>query len=338
MYKDGERMMAWVDRIADIKSIPDADRIVAYHVSGWWVVGLKDEYRIGDLVIYVSIDSWVPTNIAPFLSRGNEPKEYQGIKGERLKTIKLKKQISQGLLLPMSVISTEVVEGDNVAELLGIVKYEPYVSPQLAGMSRGNFPHQVQKTDEERVQNLTKQWADLRNINYEVTEKLEGTSLTAGLLNGDFIVCSRNINLKDTEGNVYWEVVKQYRIEEQLRQLGVDNIFIQGEIIGEGIQGNHYKLPGRKLFVFSIYDAGTGTYLPPDERMSMMKMLTTLEHVPVVDTGFVPGDMTIDDILARSDGPSALNHKVLREGLVYKSVGSGEHWKAVSNAYLMKYD
>lgn len=337
MYKDGERVMAWVDRITDVKSIPEADKIVAYHVGGWWVVGLKDEYQVNDLVVYVSVDSWVPHAIAPFLSRGNEPRVYQNIEGERLKTIKLKKQISQGLLLPLAIINTPVNEGDDVSELLNIVKYEQVVPAHLAGFSRGNFPHQIPKTDEERIQNLSRRWDELCNISYEVTEKLEGTSMTAGLLNNEFIVCSRNINLKETEGNTYWEQARINKIEENLRLHNMDNIIIQGEIIGEGIQENHYQLVGRKLFVFSVYDVTAGQYLLPEARKDLVKVLN-LTHVPMIEESFTPGSMSVDDILRRSDGPSMLNNKRLREGLVYKSNMSEHHWKAVSNAYLLKYD
>lgn len=99
MYKDGNRMMAWVSKIVDIKPIENADQIVAYRVGGWWVVDKKDAYSIGDMVVYVSIDSWVPNVLAPFLSKGKEPREYNGVRGERLRTVKLKKQLSQGLLL-----------------------------------------------------------------------------------------------------------------------------------------------------------------------------------------------------------------------------------------------
>ncbi|MDA3808653.1 MAG: hypothetical protein PF440_12170, partial [Thiomicrorhabdus sp.] len=106
-----ERKLASIVTILAIKPIPGADRIEAVQVKGWWVVAQKGEYSVGDLAVYCEIDSFIPTNLAPFLSKGKEPREFEGIKGERLRTIKLKKQVSQGLLLPLSVL-------DMVASLL----------------------------------------------------------------------------------------------------------------------------------------------------------------------------------------------------------------------------
>ena len=100
MYRDGERMMAWVATIDQVQNHPNADRLDLCRVGGWQVVTLRDEYKEGDRVIYISIDSWVPTEIAPFLSKGQEPRVYEGVKGERLRTIKLRGELSQGLILP----------------------------------------------------------------------------------------------------------------------------------------------------------------------------------------------------------------------------------------------
>jgi RNA ligase (TIGR02306 family) len=101
MYKNGERCMAWVAKIDEVTEIPNADAICAYRVGGWWVVDKKNAYNTGDLCVYVSIDSWVPHAVAPFLSKGQEPREFNGVKGERLRSIRLRGQISQGLLLKL---------------------------------------------------------------------------------------------------------------------------------------------------------------------------------------------------------------------------------------------
>lgn len=93
------RKLASIQRIEEIKDIENADAIQAYRVLGWWVVDRKGQHKVGDLVIYLEIDSWVPYELAPFLSKGQEPREYNGVKGERLRTIKLRGTTSQGLLL-----------------------------------------------------------------------------------------------------------------------------------------------------------------------------------------------------------------------------------------------
>lgn len=101
-----ERKLASIRRIVDVQPIPDADRIACYQVDGWKVVDSKDKYQVGDLVVYIECDAWVSTELAPFLSKGKEPRVYKGIPGERLRIQKFKKQVSQGLLLPLSVLWT----------------------------------------------------------------------------------------------------------------------------------------------------------------------------------------------------------------------------------------
>ena len=84
------RKLATIQCIAEVKTIENADKIVAYRINGWWVVDSKDKYQVGDVVVYCEPDSWVPHELAPFLSKGKEPREFEGVKGERLRTQKFK--------------------------------------------------------------------------------------------------------------------------------------------------------------------------------------------------------------------------------------------------------
>lgn len=93
------RKLATIRTIEEIKPIEGADAIEAARVDGWWVVIKKGEYAVGATVIYLEIDSWVPQELAPFLVKGAIPREYNGVKGERLRTIRLRGTLSQGLLL-----------------------------------------------------------------------------------------------------------------------------------------------------------------------------------------------------------------------------------------------
>ena len=94
-----ERKMATIRKISAIESIPEADRICTYVIDGWKVVDTIGKYNVGDLVVYCEIDSFIPNSIAPFLTAPDRsPKEYLGVKGERLKTKKLRGVISQGLM------------------------------------------------------------------------------------------------------------------------------------------------------------------------------------------------------------------------------------------------
>lgn len=93
------RKMASIRKIDAIGPIEGADAIEVATLGGWKVVVKKNEFNVGDLAVYCEIDSWIPTEIAPFLSKGKEPREYNGVKGERLRTVKLRGTLSQGLLL-----------------------------------------------------------------------------------------------------------------------------------------------------------------------------------------------------------------------------------------------
>jgi RNA ligase (TIGR02306 family) len=343
------RKLASIQKIIDIQPIIDADAIEVATINSWRVVVKKGEFNVGDLVIYCEVDSWVPHSLAPFLSKGQEPREYDGIKGERLRTDKLRGQISQGLILPRSILPplppqsfdnmpTFISEGDDVSERLGIVKYEPPVPACLAGTVKGAWPSSIPKTDEERIQNLTNEWPVLSQYVYEVTEKLEGSSMSVGMVGGEFFVGSRNLNLKETEGNTLWAMARKYDLEAKMRGF-VKNTLFQGEVIGEGIQGNHYGIKGQDFYVFAVYDIGLGQYLSPTLRQAMCAA-HGLKHVPVVaERRDLGKDLTldIDFVLKMSDGKSAINPKVLREGLVYKRVDGQEHWKAVSDEYLLKH-
>lgn len=337
------RKLASVQKIAEIRPIEGADAIEAARINGWWVVVKKQEFKVGDLCIYIEVDSWVPTELAPFLSKGQPPREYEGVKGERLRTVRLRKQISQGLILPTtSWIDNHCAEGDDLTEYLNIKKYEPPVPACLAGVVKGPFPSSIPKTDEERIQNLAVEWPLIRLLHVEVTEKLEGSSMTVALLDYDFIVCSRNLNLRESEGNTFWKVARQLEIEEKMRAMNLNNYAIQGELVGEGVEGNHYGIKGHRMYVYTIYDITRGEYVDPARRLMMIDELG-LSHVPVLGTfpmsvigdGF--GMSPIENVLKYADGDSLVNPDKLREGVVFKSIDSQEHFKAVSNDYLLKH-
>jgi len=327
------RKMATVRKIDDIRPIENADAIEVAVVGGWKVVVKKGEFNVGDFAVYCEIDSWIPTELAPFLSKGKEPREFEGIKGERLRTVKLRGQLSQGLLLPWTVGG----EGDDLSETLGIIKWEKPMNAQLAGMARGNFPALIPKTDQERAQNLKKEIeiASDDGLLFEVTEKLEGSSMTVYQIGGEFGVCSRNLDLKETEGNAFWATARKEDIEGKMKRLDAQWDFaIQGELIGPGIQGNIYKLTQPEFRVFDVYDIMAGAYLDPAHRRAVVAALGLL-HVPIITDGKDLGVGSIDEILQWAEDRSLLNPTVEREGIVFKECNGGMSFKAISNKYLL---
>ena len=335
------RKMASIRAIDNIKPIEGADAIECAMIGGWSVVVKKGEFEVGQLAVYCEIDSWIPTELAPFLSKGKEPREFEGIKGERLRTVKLRGQLSQGLLLPLEPtcanIASELFEGLDVSFPLNIIKWERPMNAQLAGMARGNFPSLIPKTDQERVQNLTKEINNAieSRLRFEVTEKLEGSSMTVYMIHGEFGVCSRNLDLKETEGNSFWSTARRDDIEAKMRAVDEHWDFaIQGELIGPGIQGNIYKLSKPEFRVFDVYNIQTGGYLDPEARRALIDRMGLL-HVPVLTTFMMA--IPVADLLTLADGKSVMGDITgpWREGLVFKEANGGMSFKAISNKYLL---
>ncbi len=328
------RQLATLQLIDEINPIPDADAIEVATVNGWKVVVKKNEFKAGDKIVFLEIDSWVPHTLAPFLSK-NEPREYQGVKGEKLRTVKLRGQISQGLILPTSVLPDADLEiGSNVTETLGITKWEAPVSAQLAGMSLGSFPSFLIKTDEERVQNLKKYWHNFVGLTFNVHEKLDGSSCTVYRKDGEFGVCSRNLDLKQTENNSFWRVA----LENKLDELLPDNLCIQGELVGPGIQKNIYALPNLRLYVFNVFDIVACKYLEVDKAKEIAEGLG-LTWVPFHSNHTITEHDTVESLLAMAEGGSVLNSKTEREGLVWRFDGEERiSFKTISNKFLLKHN
>lgn len=334
------RKLASVRRISALQPIEGADKIECAIVDGWTVVVKKGEFNPGDLCVYLEIDSWVPHTVAPFLTKpGHVPKEFNGIQGQRLKTIKLKGQLSQGLVLPYSFDGSHQ-ENDDVTEVLGIQKWEKPLAACLAGVARGNFPSAIPKTDQERIQNLGRsleKWITEEDGVWEVTEKLDGSSCTFYLdKEGVFHVCSRNLDLVRTEANAFWKMAIDLNIEEKMRGAELEGVAIQGELLGWNIQGNNYGLnEGEyRFYVFDMYETYSNTYSPFDIRLDIANVFG-LDHSPVVHVGRLP-ENSVQNLLTMAEGPSMINPSAEREGLVFKNQrDTSVSFKAISNKWLL---
>jgi len=333
-----ERKLASIRRISDIQPIEGADMIELAIVDGWKVVVAKEVgHRINDLVVYCEIDSFLPIKEEFEFLRKSSFKKMGDQEGFRLKTIRLRGQVSQGLILPMSIFAlypSNPTEGDDVTEALGIVKYEPPIPAELAGKVKGLFPSFIRKTDEERIQNLASEYDEMRKHTYYVTEKLDGSSATFYYNNGEFGVCSRNLELLETEGNTFWKVARELDLENKMREYGENaNISIQGELIGESVQGNPYKIKGQTVRFFNLFHIDLQEY----DSLSLFQSLVTelgIETVPVLDTHFHLPD-TIDELLKMADGKSELNPNFDREGIVIRSLDRKISFKVISNKFLL---
>lgn len=334
------RKLASIRKIDRIDPIKDADAIEVATLGGWKVVIRKGEFKEGDLAVYLEIDSWVPYELAPFLSKGKDPREFNGVKGERLRTVKLRGQLSQGLLLSLEglepLAARNFSEDQDISNELRIQKWEAPINAQLAGEVRGSFPGFVPKTDQERIQNLAYLLPELNGRYFEFTEKLDGSSMTIYNRDGEIGVCSRNLDLKENYDNSFWKVAKDMGLLEKISTLS--NLAFQGELIGPGIQKNPYKLPKHEFRLFDIYDISAGEYLTPEKRRDLADNLEIL-HVPVITIRKLGPEDTMESLIAKADGRSFMNpmdFKLVREGLVLKSMDGGCSFKVISNEFLLK--
>lgn len=350
------RQLATIRKIIDIQPIPEADAIEVVTIDGWQCVVKKDEnFKVGDLVIYIEIDSIVP----------ERPEfEFLRIRKFRVRTIKLKGQVSQGLVLPLSYLGKKKVkEGDDVTDRLDIIKYDPETEKEKASTKRGplltfmmrfkwfrrifvkhrvfdNFPSWIKKTDETRIQNLVTLFNTERDAGteFEVTEKLDGQSATYAQKD-KFLVCSRNIDLtaQPMHNGAYWPVARQFEIEKVLNSLkskfSLVHLALQGEVLGEGIQGNKYKIKGYDLYAHKLILDNRAF---STEEMTELLIAYGIKSVPLVATNYkLPA--TIQDLIEFSRGKSALA-PIHREGIVLRNEEKGISFKVINPDFLLKED
>lgn len=214
---------------------------------------------------------------------------------------------------------------------------------------KNGWPSWVQKTDEERVQNMP--WILEDSGDWVATEKIDGTSTTFTMKRGkfgkkNFYVCSRNVCFGEEDKpcyydtNVYWEMAKKYNIFEVLSKMlekypQEEYITIQGETYGEGVQKRDYSLTGHDFAAFNLIFSSKG-------RVGTVEMLKILAEygvpcVPVLDACMKINQFeNVDAILAYADGNSVKDGKP-REGIVFRSTDGTKSFKAVSNSFLLKY-
>jgi len=331
-----ERKLASIQVIRDIRPIEGADAIELAIINDWQVVIAKSVgHQVGDPVIYCEIDSFLPMREEFEFLRKSSYRKMDNLEGFRLRTIKLRGQISQGLIIPMSIFGEfgwTAYEGLDVTERLGIIKYEPPIPAELAGKVKGNFPSFIPKTDEERIQNLTDEYENWKTQPFYVTEKLDGSSATYYFRDGEFGVCSRNLDLEETEGNTFWKIARELKLEEWLGTQTI-NYAIQGELIGEGIQGNPYRIKGQTVRFFNAFNIDKYEYLSLEEFESLISSMK-LETVPILDRSFgLPN--TIEELLNYADKKSELNNQFDREGVVIRSIDRKISFKVISNKFLL---
>lgn len=359
------RKLASVKTISNIVPILGKDKIALATVDGWSVIVKKDEFNIGDLCVYIEIDSVLPqTEQFEFLSKCNY----------RIKTMKMAGVISQGICFPLSILPKANYNVDqDVSDIIGVKQYEPtmdkeqitdikfakqvkypkflmrfklfrqWVYKQNKREGKG-FPSFISKTDEARIQNMP---FILQNKDYWVaTEKLDGQSGTFVLVKRksilpfiknkyDYIVCSRNLRLYNKDNSSYWNVSDRYNIELLLKKIIGNNewVAIQGECLAPNVQSNKYKVDKPDLYVFNvIYPTGRISSLMAKKLCESLG----LKFVPIISDGMLL-PQTVEECLNFAHGKSAIGN-TLREGVVFRAMDGKQSFKAVDPLFLIKYN
>lgn len=339
------RNLASIQKIWSLQPIEGADSIERATVLGWQLVVKKNEFQVGDLCIYCEIDSLFP-----------EKPEFTFLKprGMRIKTIRLRGQVSQGICFPISIlesfgISPESVSlGQDMTDILGITKYEAPIPANLSGEIKGKFVSFIPKTDETRVQVLQHVLDKYQGIHCYITEKIDGSSVTCYIKDGVFGVCGRNYELCETNDNTLWKLARTLDIEQKLRSLNL-NCALQGEIIGENIQSNKYRLRGQTIKFFNFFYIDNYKYAGYSDFMKRISDLE-LELVPLITDDYILQN-NIDELVKLSIGKSLLCKDTWREGIVIRPLheiidgidsngflpGDRVSFKVINPEFLLKY-
>lgn len=334
------RRLASVRMIEDVQPIYNSDFLEVVRVDGWKVVVRKNEFKVGDEVVYFEIDSVLPERPEFEFLRDRCWVDNGVVKGFRIKTIKLRKQISQGLVIPNDY-GYEV--GSDVTEAYGVVLFDGGKS--IPFKAKGRFPHFIQKTDQERIQNINP--LDIWGDDFEVTVKYDGASITTYFYDGEVGVCSRNYELK-LDGSAYDVASKPLR--DALVRLG-ENVAVQGELMGPKIQNNNLGLTSHRIYVFDVYDIDKCRYMLPEERYDFLNRLSVFLDIELLrypnsgseTISCVP--FVVEHYPYLTGEPENYKEAMLdwvekivpgEEGIVLKSYDTpGLSFKVISNKYLL---
>ena len=337
-----ERKLASVQRALEILPIEGANAIELVRINGWQCVTKKGEFELGDLGVFLEIDA-VPPDTQPFqflwtAKDGSTPPRPDKF---RVRTMKLRGALSQGLFLPLDQFDLgEVAAGDDVTAELGVTKYEPPLPAGNQGEIGGLFPGFIPKTDEIRVQSAPEALVELFNLPYAITLKYDGTSATYCVdpRNNEFLACGRNYSIAEGD-SFYWRIARQLDLPAKLA--AHPQMAIQGEICGPGIQKNRLELKQIELFAFNVYDIANRRYLDHDAARAFLDEIG-VRAVETLETGESFGHNQ-NDLLALAEGkyPGTTNE---REGIVVRPLAETRSQtlagrlsiKAISNRFLLK--
>ena len=343
------RKLASIQRIWSIEPIEGADRIELAHVLGWQCVVNKGQFSPMELAVYFEVDSFLPIKPEFEFLRSNSYRNSNILgEGFKLRTMRFRGKISQGLLLPISLfpqIPENAEIGDDVTELLGVKKWEIEEKATTGGTAIGTLPYDIPHTDETRVQAEPELIQAFSGLEYYISTKMDGSSHSVGIDKNGFHVTGHNFEYKDDGKCSFYNLIKERSIREKAedfaRENGLEEFTIQGEFCGPGIQKNRLKLIKPEWYVFTIRENGKRVGL---SRMLEICRAMGLEHVPIeeVDSDLPSKYPTVEALLERAEGEYQKGGQ--KEGIVIRPVepvfseviSASLSMKVVNNKYLIK--
>ncbi|MDR2466763.1 MAG: hypothetical protein LBD35_05160 [Prevotellaceae bacterium] len=330
------RSLVSIRVVRSVTPIPGSDFLEVAQVMGWQCVIKKGTFSPGDLGVYFEVDSFLPEKECyEFLRASSFRDNADNGRGFRIRTVKLRGQLSQGLLLPLAQFPelAELKEGDDVTELLEVKKWYIPETAAAGGTIIGERPYGIPASDEIRIQSSMELLDELRGKPYYITTKMDGTSCIVYYIDGKIGCCSRNKEIKDEDGALYWIPVYKYGLKEKLAQYG-KNIVLTGEICGPGIQKNRLRLSEVKWYVFDVKDWDAGKYFGYDEAVEICASLN-IQTVPLEERGD-SFDYSLDELLEKAKGryPGGVD----KEGIVVRYANAPKYisFKVLNNDALLK--
>ena len=343
------RKLASIQRIWKIEPIEGADRIELAYVLGWQCVVNKGQFKPMDLAVYFEIDSFLPIREEFEFMRSSSYRKTDVMgEGFKLKTMKFRGQISQGLILPINIFNelpADIELGTDVTEILGVKKWEIEEKITTGGTVIGELPYDVPHTDETRVQAEPDLIEAFAGLEYYISTKMDGSSHSVSYDENGFHVTGHNYEYKDDGKSAFYELIKSMEVENKMRifieESNLTTLTIQGELCAPGIQKNRLKLTKPEWYVFTIRENG--------KRVGLGRMLEIcekleLQSVPIeeVDTDLPSKYSSVEALLKRADGEYPRGGK--KEGIVIRPtepvycelISSSLSMKVVSNKYLIK--
>lgn len=269
--------LATIQRVKNVRPCPNSENLDVVNILGWQVVTKRNEFVEGMLCVYVSIDTVLP----------DRPEfEFLRNKNFRIKPIRLRGMESAGIVFPLSILghmSELISEGNDVTDIIGVKHYEKPISSELddgRGL-RQPLPGFLIITDEDNLRSYPDALPEMYGRPYYITRKEDGSSGTYFVKGNEFGVCSRRIQLKDSETNGFWKIARKYNIEAALRAAFPNaDVAIQGEVVGPKIQGNRLGLKELDFRLFNIFDIVSRTYL----NYTKVVEFTSKYGIPMVPT------------------------------------------------------